>query len=609
MMKPKAPLDLSPDATWKQRFRSWNIGAVQIATQDAACGLVATNRSGVWQLEAWNVDNGELRQLTHRPNGKMLGILSRDGRFVYYHDDEAGNEIGHLVRIPYAGGDPEDLTPDLAPYTMAGFNLSLDGTTLALVAANSEGFHLYVAPLDDSGTLGEFRKIHHTTRLAGGVALSATGDVAFTAITERSGTLESSLLAIETNSGHVLGELVDDEASIDIGISARAAGDTRHMAATTRSGVPRPVLWDPRTGERTDFELPEFEGDLLPAAWSRDRRHLLVAQIFGAQTQLHRLELESGTIAPFAHPAGTVGTTFFDPNDDVVLSVGSSAHKGRLYKLPPTGDADPPVLLVTGDAPDGRRWRSITYESTDGHEIQGWLGVPDGDGPFPTVLETHGGPTGVMPDFYHPGAQAWLDHGFAYLTINYHGSTTFGRDFQKSIEGRLGELEVEDMTAARDWLVEQGIAEPNSILLTGWSYGGYLTLQALGMRPELWAGGMAGIAIADWRLLFEDSNEILRSYQTALFGGGPDEKPAAYARSSPVTYAERVQAPLLVIQGGNDTRCPPRQMREYEARMRELGKSIEVVWFEAGHGSYAVEQNIEHAEKMLRFAYDVLGEA
>jgi len=118
---------------------------------------------------------------------------------------------------------------------------------------------------------------------------------------------------------------------------------------------------------------------------------------------------------------------------------------------------------------------------------------------------------------------------------------------------------------------------------------------------------MAGIAIADWATMYEDQADTLRGYQRALFGGTPQEKPEAHRDSSPITYAGAVRAPVLVIQGSNDTRCPPRQMRLYEDVMRQQGKDIQIHWFEAGHGSNAVDQQIEHMEILLRFAYRVLG--
>jgi dipeptidyl aminopeptidase/acylaminoacyl peptidase len=218
----------------------------------------------------------------------------------------------------------------------------------------------------------------------------------------------------------------------------------------------------------------------------------------------------------------------------------------------------------------------------------------------------HGGPEGVMSEVFGPMSQCWLDHGLAYLTINYRGSTTFGRDFLEKIWGNLGHWEVEDMVAARAWLIDRGIAKSEQVFLTGWSYGGYLTLQALGTHPDLWAGGMAGIAVADWAIAHADTTDTLRSVRALRFGGTPDQIPERYAASSPITYAEKVKVPVLIIQGRNDTRTPPRSIEMYEAKMKSLGKDIQVHWFDAGHGSLSVEQNIEFQELMLRFAYRVL---
>lgn len=232
--------------------------------------------------------------------------------------------------------------------------------------------------------------------------------------------------------------------------------------------------------------------------------------------------------------------------------------------------------------------------------------MPDGAGPFPVILETHGGPDYATSQVFSPESQAWLDHGFAFLTINYRGSTTFGREFQEKIWGNPGHWEVEDMVAGRDWLIKAGIAKPDQIFLTGWSYGGYLTLQALAKYPDLWAGGMAGIAIADWALSYEDSSDTVKAYCVALFAGVPSDKPEQYAASSPITFVENVKAPVLIIQGRNDMTTPARPVEIYEQKMKALGKSIEVHWFDAGHTGAGVDQDIQNFEIMLRFAYKVL---
>jgi dipeptidyl aminopeptidase/acylaminoacyl peptidase len=241
-----------------------------------------------------------------------------------------------------------------------------------------------------------------------------------------------------------------------------------------------------------------------------------------------------------------------------------------------------------------------------GVAIQAWLALPAGEPPFLTILHAHGGPTSVTTEVFAPSCQAWLDHGFAWMSVNYRGSTTFGREFERAIWGQLGNLEVEDLVAARHWLVAQGLAQTHAIFLTGGSYGGYLTLQTLGKYPDLWAGGMADVAIADWLLMYEDQAETMRGVQRSLFGGTPQEKPEAHMAASPITYAEQVTAPILVIQGRNDTRCPARQMQVYEAKLRSLGKTIEVHWFDAGHVMGNNEQGIDDQERKLRFADQIL---
>jgi dipeptidyl aminopeptidase/acylaminoacyl peptidase len=200
-----------------------------------------------------------------------------------------------------------------------------------------------------------------------------------------------------------------------------------------------------------------------------------------------------------------------------------------------------------------------------------------------------------------------VDHGFAWLSVNYRGSITFGREFEEALWGNVGRVDVDDVVSARAWMVEQGHAGADQVLLTGWSYGGFLTLQALGRFPDLWAGGMAGIAVADWVQMYEHSADTLKGYVVALFGGTPDDHPERYREGSPITYAGDVQAPVLVIQGKNDSRCPAEQLLAYERRMRELGREIEVEWFDAGHGALDVEVMVRHQELMLRFAHRVLG--
>jgi dipeptidyl aminopeptidase/acylaminoacyl peptidase len=529
-------------------------------------------------------------------------MISADGRDIYYHKDEQGNEMGHLVRIPFEGEPEEDVTPDLPPYALNALTQSRTGNVLGYTVAREGRFATYTMAAGSAP-----RCLYESDRITRGLALSASGEVAVVASTERSGTLDAGLLAFDAVSGEQVADLWDGpDTSIVPGRFAPQQSDVRLLATTSRSGYPRPLLWNPRTGEREDLPMDDIQGQVTPWEWSPDGKQILLNQLYEASYQLYLYDVDGRSATRLDHPHGVLGGGQFTENGEILLAWQDAMAPPCIIALDGTTGVQTRTVLKAGNAPKGRPWKSIALASENGDTIQGWLALPSGEGPFPTILHTHGGPTSVMVDGYSPAAQAWLDHGFAFLSINYHGSTTFGKTFEKSIWGNLGDLEVQDMAAAYHWLVDKGIARPDAVFLTGGSYGGYLTLQAIGRRPALWAGGMAQVAIAAWKLMYEDQAETLRGYQRALFGGTPDQKPEATVASSPITYANQIRAPIYVIQGRNDTRCPARQMQAYEQKLKALGKPITVYWFDAGHGSRAQEQQIEHQELMMQFAYNLL---
>jgi len=599
-------LQLDENAPWKQRFRTPALAWTQIAPANPARGLVVNNTSGKYQLYAWDVPSGSLRQLTERPAGIMSGALSSNGRHVYYLDDKQGNEIGHYVRVPFEGGEPQDISPNMSDYSSWGFTLSRAGNQLGFMAADSDGFHLYCQAVETNGTLGKPRQLYQSQKLALGPFLSRDGDIAVVMSTERTGKPQYSLVAIDTASGKQISELWDvEDSSLEAMIVSPLAGDTRLLAATNRTGTETLLIWDPRTGKRTDLMFEGLTGSMRVFDWSPDGERIVFRTFNQAVQQLYAYHFPSGRVTRIQH-SGVNMAPYFATNKEIWSHWQDPTLPTRLVAIDAETGAQTRTVLAAGEVPSGHPWRSVTFTSSDGQAIQGWLGLPDGAGPFPVIMETHGGPEFAISQNFSPESQAWLDHGFAFLTINYRGSTTFGRGFQEKIWGNPGHWEVEDMVAARDWLIKSNIAKPDQIFLTGWSYGGYLTLQALGKYPDLWAGGMAGIAIADWALSYEDSADTLKAYCVALFAGVPADKPGQYAASSPITYIENVKAPVLIIQGRNDTRTPARPVEIYEQKMKALGKPIEVHWFDAGHMGMGVERDIENFEIMLRFTDKVL---
>src|SRR5207302_9163815 len=140
----------------------------------------------------------------------------------------------------------------------------------------------------------------------------------------------------------------------------------------------------------------------------------------------------------------------------------------------------------------------------------------------------------------------------------------FGRAFERTVWGDLGHWELEDVVAARTFLIEEGIANASQVFLTGASFGGYLTLLGIGKYPELWAGGMAEAPVVGLETLYETTGGAMRSVQISFLGGTPAEQPERYKASSALTYVEQVRAPLLILLGRNDTRSLPCPIDRYE---------------------------------------------
>ena len=113
--------------------------------------------------------------------------------------------------------------------------------------------------------------------------------------------------------------------------------------------------------------------------------------------------------------------------------------------------------------------------------------------------------------------------------------------------------------------------------------------------------------VADYVAAYEDEMEPLQAFDRSLFGGDPKEVPEVYRRTSPMTYVDQVRVPVLILAGANDPRCPIRQIENFLARLRELGKAHEVYRFDAGHGSLRVEETIRQVELELAFAARHLG--
>ena len=176
-----------------------------------------------------------------------------------------------------------------------------------------------------------------------------------------------------------------------------------------------------------------------------------------------------------------------------------------------------------------------------------------------------------------------VSRGWAVLAPNYRGSTGYGREWQLASRFDLGGCDTEDVVAGADYLVREGLADPARIAVTGRSWGGYLTMTALTGYPDRWAGGSAVVPFLNWFTAHANSREDLQHWDEENFGH-PERDRELYYERSPFFFLERIAAPVQMICGAHDVRCPASESVQARDRLLALGKTCELVLYaDEGH--------------------------
>ncbi|MGQ0732759.1 MAG: dipeptidyl-peptidase 5 [Acidobacteriota bacterium] len=224
----------------------------------------------------------------------------------------------------------------------------------------------------------------------------------------------------------------------------------------------------------------------------------------------------------------------------------------------------------------------------------------------PLLVLNHGGPTSAAPDVLDPRIQFWTSRGFAVLDINYRGSTGYGRDYRDSLKGQWGLADVADSVNGAKHLASQGLADADRLVIRGGSAGGYTTLAALTFH-ETFKAGASYYGISDVEVLARDTHKFESRYLDSLIGPYPAARDV-YRQRSPIHFADRLSAALILFQGLEDKVVPPNQSEMMAAAARKKGLPVAYVTFEGEqHGFRKAETIIRCLESELYFYGAVLG--
>ena len=344
------------------------------------------------------------------------------------------------------------------------------------------------------------------------------------------------------------------------------------------------------------------------ARWTADDALVLLADA-RSESYIYRVQVEDAVARPVAGGSGQWSAVSFDAAGDRAAAVLSS------YASPSD------LHVVDLDTGDDRRLTDYNRGYFEDHpaaapervsiqrgglEIESRLYLPPDfelSGSYPLVLTVHGGPQNAYYDSFGDQQQVLATHGYLVLAVNPRGSSTYGVDFMKAVQQDWGGEDFGDIMASLDEIASRPYVDGDRIGITGYSYGGYMSAWAVG-QETFFKAAVVGAPCIDLTSMYGTS-DIGVTFGEVQWGGSRGEELRDYLEHSPITYAHRVEAPVLLMHGEDDLRCPIGQSEQYFVELKRLGKEVEMVRFpDCSHGflrSGPPKMREEYLGRMLRW--------
>jgi dipeptidyl aminopeptidase/acylaminoacyl peptidase len=573
---------------------------------DGESVLASSDDSGVFNAYALPLDGGDPVQLTESVDNAVFveSWFPDDGRMLYTYD-QGGNELNHVL-VREEDGTHRDLTP--GDNLKASFvSWSDDGEFLYLVTTERDPrvFDLYRYSAADYSREMVFENPGYSIG-----ALS--GDGRWLAVEKPRTRADSNVFVVDLESDNQEPVLVTaHEGDIAYGAVTFTPDNSKLVYSTDEFGeFDQHWTHDLDSGEKAS--LVKAEWDVLYSSFSPSGRYL--ASGINADARTVVTITDTKTLMPVALPdlpAGDLNSLRFAADDSMLaLIVNSDVSPSDVYVV----DFDARTSARLTDALNPAIDRDylvesevVRYESFDGVEIPSILYKPlnaSAENPVPALVLVHGGPGGQTRQGYRPLVQHLVNHGYAILGANNRGSSGYGKTFYAMDDRRHGEDDLQDIVYGRRYLESLDWVDADRIGIIGGSYGGYMVAAALAFEPEVFDVGIDIFGVTNWVRTLESIPPWWEVGRASLYTemGDPATDRERLRRISPLFHADKIEKPLLVIQGANDPRVLQVESDELVAAVQANEVPVEYVVFpDEGHGFRKRENRITASEAYLKF--------
>jgi dipeptidyl aminopeptidase/acylaminoacyl peptidase len=590
-----------------QQFLATTLYTGSSFSPDGSKILVAGDQTGTFNAFAIPVDGGRPVQLTQSKVSSVvvLGYFPRDERFLYSLD-QGGDENSHLyVQAP--DGGVRDLTPgDKIKADFQGW--SLDGRSL-FVSTNERdpsASDIYEVTLDGYERTLLFKN-------EGGFLLpgAISPDRRWIAVSKTAGFNDIDLYLHDRTTGKTVLLNPGDVPGAEISFKPQAfSPDGKSLFYVTDKGSEFDYLMRYDLASRTSTEVLRPDWDVVGAKLSRDGKYLIAEINNDGRSELRVLETAGLRPVPLPElPQGSLSEVLFSPDGRRMAFYAEGTGPSDLYVR---DQASGQIRQLTRALPqiepaDLVEGKVVRFKSYDGVEVPGILYQPHGASPtskVPALLWVHGGPGGQSTIGYSGFIQYLVNHGYAIYAINNRGSDGYGKTFNGLDDRKHGEADLDDCVASKKMLAATGWVDPRRIGILGGSYGGFLVLAALAFRPQEFAVGVDLYGVANWPRTLESIPAYWGPLRDSLYRemGDPAKDGERLRRISPLFHADRIERPLIVLQGANDPRVLPQESDDIVAAVRKKGVPVEYYVFEnEGHGFKRKESQEKAYTATLKF--------